>query len=177
MEADLTDENLDIVYRACGAVVIRWGLVEAMLNHIVTIVYEMAGEEHREPKHPNEFGRKLRFLRLCLKRVAELKPFAAEVAPLLTRAKLLGKTRDIIIHGSLSDYEPATGTILFVLFAKPKEGQKPKVENHRLTIDAIGAMATDAVDLGSDLARFTQRLLDEFVIVKERDNGAGTLAG
>ena len=103
------------LYTAVGELVINWGLAESAITHILAVVFQGAGGKHLETKLPGAFKRRMRFLRLCFKRIIELKTHQPEMDAIIDMAKQLVPMRNDVTHGSLANFHPENGEYTFVL--------------------------------------------------------------
>jgi hypothetical protein len=175
----IPEEILVPLYSAIGELVFSWALVEANVNYWIAIAYQDAGGKHLKGHAHLPWGMKakLRFLRLCFTCLPTLKPFASTAKPLLTRAKMIAKTRDLVVHGVASDYRTETLEIMFVSIdrdtAKTMQTSKESWVNIRKILDDSG----EAIAVGREALRLSERLLETLVPDQEAKELFRSLSG
>jgi hypothetical protein len=104
------------LYAVAGELVIQWGMVEASLNTLISLIYkdyggnELGGEKQTIPV---PFTRRIKYLKRCFKEIPALMPFAEEARTIRSQAKTLSFVRDYIAHGFLSTWNTETGVYTF----------------------------------------------------------------
>lgn len=89
-----------------GMVVLNWSFVENNLDHWTAIAYADFGGSSIEAELPRQFGRKVKFLRKCFRRIPELSTFQDECTTYIDRAEAISTTRHYLVHGVLKGFDP-----------------------------------------------------------------------
>lgn len=141
-----------------------WGTLEASLNVCVVTIFNSAGGRHHADKNeiPVALKRKLKFLRLCLKKIDILEPYREHGLAVFDATGKLAKRRNDIIHGFISDYNPATKQYTFTGLGS--EGDKPLVTGQpKYSVTDIIQIGRDSAVHAVDLTNFCQSLVRAFV--------------
>lgn len=94
------------LYHNIGAIIIRWGVLDALLATSCQILFEnLKGHpSHKEP--PRALSKRLEFMKKCFNNKPELAFAAQSVSDLCIAIEEIGKHRDYFVHGCLTDYFP-----------------------------------------------------------------------
>lgn len=160
---DPTEPEIAALYQPVGELVLNWSVWDSMIVKIVALVFQSTGGKHQEPKIPFEFKRRIKFLRRCVNRIDALKPFAPEMAAILTNAKILSKIRDSIVHGALSKFDPETGRYEFVKLDILKNENIHEGNTLLITIENMREMAERCQAGYARSAAIALRLADTFL--------------
>jgi hypothetical protein len=151
------------LYTAVGNLVVNWAIAESALNHIIAIIYQKAGGKHVTHKIPVAFKRRVKFLRLCFNRVDALKPYADEGRDILRKAAKLTFIRNAVIHGAVSNYEPATQQYTFTKLDVVDNDTIHQVNSVTTTLSDLNGAAIDSQNVTRVTNALSDRLMDAFV--------------
>lgn len=163
-DIDFPDDNMAPLAMAIGGMILSWGTVEVSLNISIAVLFNSAGGKHHADKNevPVAMGRKLKFLRLCFKKIEALVSFRNDGLALCQRAGLLADKRNDIIHGYVSEYDSKTEKFTFTTLGSDKD--VPLIKGQpKYTIHEIMEIGGACITLGSDFADFAKRLTNKFV--------------
>jgi hypothetical protein len=158
-----------------GQLVIEWAFVEQVLDMCIAVIYHHAGGKHIDPIIPRSVKRKVRFLKLCFKTIKAAAPFKDEALPLLSEAKTLAHTRHTVVHGVLSEYDDATGTVTFVML-DPRADAHYEVRR-KLDFQQMLTAGDKCRILMGQLRNLTRRLIRALVPEDEADDLPPLLLG
>lgn len=170
MSQSIPEEILPSLYSAVGMIVTNWSFVENALDHWTAIVFDDFGGSRIEPEMPRMFGRKVKFLSKCFKRIDALSPFKDDALKVIQRASELSDMRHYIVHGVLSGFD-AEDKEAFV-FRKIDVSQDKKqhvLGEMRLPGTHLAIGATELLHMASFAQKVSVRLLDAI----ETQNDAG----
>ena len=165
----IPEDILVSLYSAIGELVFSWALVEANVNYWIAIVYQRAGGKHvgKNKEIPWGMARKIKFLRQCFNHISALEPFKEEAGALLTRAKSVVKTRDIVVHGIVAEYKSKALELLFVRVDLDSTRTMQRFTESWLHINKILDDSGEAIAIGREALKFTERLLEAFFLTDE----------
>ena len=163
-EINFPDDNMGPLATAIGGVVLAWGSAEASLNICVAVIFRAAGGKHHADKNeiPVALGRKLRFLRLCFRKIAALAELENDGLVLCDRIGVLAGKRNDLIHGFVSNYDAKTEKYTFTNLGSEKD--VPLIKGQpQYTVHEIMEIGGECLALGADVVAFAKRLTDKFV--------------
>jgi hypothetical protein len=102
-----SEDLVQPLYTAAGAIVINWGFVDSGVSHTASILYENLGGNPSQAEPPRALSNRLDFLRRCFRDKPKL---AAEIelARLTREMKIeLASWRDFLAHGALTGWDAA----------------------------------------------------------------------
>lgn len=141
-------------FSCVGMIIVSWTFVENALDAWTAVAFQDHNGETIERELPQQFGRKITFLKKCFRRLPGLAPFRDEAIPFLERAKVLSNVRNYVAHGTLSHFDPADASYIFV-----KIGLADDKKQHQF--GELRILGTELVSVGneiSDMARKGQKL-------------------
>ncbi|OGP72503.1 MAG: hypothetical protein A2Y80_05480 [Deltaproteobacteria bacterium RBG_13_58_19] len=159
----LSQEEWNALSQALGTVVVKWNLVEHLLDYCVAIIYHNCGGKSIVKQDKNKVPRfmesKANYLKNCLEKLDILLPYKDEGLLLVKRSSDLSKERNDMIHMRLMGKNP-DGSFLF-----DKLDHKAMHESRMLpyTINQFHQFGTKILDLAEDLGQFCKRLQQQFV--------------
>ncbi len=151
------------LYGAVGDIVVNWAIAESALNSLVAIIYQSAGGKHVDHQIPVAFKRRVKFLRRCFNNVDALKPYADEGRDILGNAANLAYIRNAVIHGTVSNYEPATQQYTFTKLDVVDKDTIHQVNTVTTTLSDLRGAALDSQSVARAAIAFRDRLMDAFV--------------
>jgi hypothetical protein len=159
---DAQDNDFRALCIAIGFVVVNWAVIEQQIDFLVNATFRDCGGKALRNKGdiPRSLSQKTQFLKDCFKKLAPLKPFAAEGLNLVGRVSNLSTERHDLVHGAITNLEPVNGVFHF----RKVEYEK---ENHAVapfTFDppAFSKLETALGDVLTELIAFSQRMADSF---------------
>ncbi|MFP3944539.1 MAG: hypothetical protein ACLFWF_11635 [Alphaproteobacteria bacterium] len=156
------------MFTAIGALITHRAFAEHALDFWVAIIYHRSEGKKQESEIPGKFGRKVRFLNLCFRRIAALSPFADEGTAILDDLCALSDTRHYIIHGVISNYDADTGEITFTKLDLTDKNTMHKASEKKITHDQLVSDATTCAQLTERASNFSYALIEAFVPRHER---------
>jgi hypothetical protein len=156
-----TDDLAELNF-AVGSLVVLWGYTEASLNASVVTVFRFAGGHHHASEIPVAMGRKLKFVRRCLRRIPALAPFTDEGINLMAQVGILAKKRNDIIHGFVTNQDRKTQTFTFTNLGSAAEVALIRSQA-KFTPNDIVDIGRVCIPLTLELAQFADRLAQTFV--------------
>ena len=153
-----TEEEFGILRNTLGSIVLSWAQMEASLNLLGQIVFQLVGATPESKDVPFECSKKIAYLGGALTRNDDFKPFAVEGAALLCRINDLKRIRDALIHGYICAHDRAGRTVVFQR-DRAKKGQRQEVLN-RYGLDSLTNASKEAGELALGMAKFVQRFAD-----------------
>ena len=163
-DIDLTPEIMPPLSMAIGGIVLAWGSAEASLNINIVMIFQLAGGRHHaeEGQIPVAMGRKLKFIRLCLKNIAALEPFREEGLALFQKMGAMAKTRNNIVHGFLSAVDREKMVFTFTGLGSIKD--KPLITGQpQYSMQDLIKLVTDSMKLAAEVVCFMKRLSETFI--------------
>jgi hypothetical protein len=145
---------------AVGRVTLTWAFLEIGLEGWVTVGLDCHGGLELGLVRPREsFKRKMQTVRVCLKRLPGMQPYAEALTPLLDRASALSDARHSYIHGVVCDFPIASreSPIVFVGFDHRRDGE---VRETATSIKEMTALAHEIKDVALQILTLCQRALD-----------------
>jgi hypothetical protein len=149
---------------AIGGLVLAWGDVEASLTMCVALIFKDAGGRHHADKEeiPVALKRKLKFLRLCMRKIEALAPFKDDGLALLEIATPLAKFRNDVIHSFVSDADRQTMTFTFTALGSFKD--KPLITGQvQYSVKQLVEIGGQMMEFGQHLVEFVARLQNALV--------------
>lgn len=159
----VTPDSIKALYGPVGEVVLNWGLVEAAIVNLLAIVYQSAGGKHLGEKLPVAFKRRSKFLRLCSRTIAELKPFEADIVTTMDRATHLAQVRNTVIHGAISAFDRETTTYTLWMVDTNDAENIHYLKRVNVTPPALRQASVEMIRLTGDIHRLTEKLMDTFM--------------
>lgn len=161
-EIVLTPEILAPLSMAIGGIVLAWGSAEASLTMCVAMVFQLAEGHHHAEEIPIAMKRKLRFLRLCLRRISILEPFRNDGLALFERTGRLAEVRNDLVHGFLSEVDTKTMTFTFTGLGSIKD--QPVITGQpRYTMTQLLDFGLHSMNLAEEVVAFAQRLSETLI--------------
>lgn len=154
----IPEDIVEPLYTAVGQLVVNWALMEQALESWVAVIYHQAGGKLVTPKLSKRLGDKISLLRRWLVEIDQLAPFSPEGVTLLDRIEALGKTRNHIVHGAISEFEPSSLTLTFIKIDTDKCRSMQRANSLRITAAELLSAGTEAMDLASDVVDFGSTL-------------------
>jgi hypothetical protein len=105
VKESIPEEVLPALFGAIGMIVTNWSFVENSLDHWTALTFHDFGGSDIEAEMPRMFGRKVKFLSKCFKRIEKLAPYRDDAAKVLSRIVELSDLRHYIVHGVLSGFD------------------------------------------------------------------------
>jgi len=136
--------DLESLFKAIGFVVVQWGQAEQGLDLMVASIFHFYGEHPLLKARPRNLEPKVKFLRECFAKLAELQEFNVESEKLLQRFASAGTKRNDLVHGGIVKLSIEDNAFKFL-----KIDVSPK-EHHR-----IRPVVLD----GADWPRYRKELL------------------
>ncbi|MEQ8395462.1 hypothetical protein [Thalassobaculum sp.] len=170
----------DVVEALCGAVghvVVNWAFVEVAVDTCIATIYQNAGGKHIEREIPSAIGRKVKFLRRCIKQIGALSLYRTEGDQLLNRVNAVKDTRHMLVHGCVTGYERENHAFTFAKMDTINNRTRHKLNPSKFTAQQILDDGTECQTLARDLTRFSQRLFEAFPSEDELNNGPSTIGG
>ena len=161
-DLDFPDELIPPLATAIGGVVLSWGMAESGLNATLVMCFSKLGGRHHSDEIPVSLKRKLKFLRLCLRTIAALEPYRTDGLALFAITGQLAKSRNDLIHGFISDFDPKTGLFTFTNTGSEKAVALIKGQP-KYSISDIRNIGSDCMTHSVALANFAQRLVQAFL--------------
>ena len=155
-----------------GHVVVNWGLFESSLNQCTAVIYQGAREHHVEKQLPWGYTRKKRFLRHCFNNIEILKPLKEEGIAILDKSVPIGRIRDHVVHGQLSDYQPETQTIIFAVMDRDPKADINTLEFVRYTFRQLLDCGSECQNLSLESAKLAQHIAKMFMPENPADEPA-----
>jgi hypothetical protein len=163
VEINPPKEVFDALYPAVGSVVIYWSLVEQSLEHWVAIIYHHPGGNKDKKQIPFLLGAKLTFLRARFSDAPDLAGMSSEGLALLNKIEQMAKTRDILVHGAISAYQPKTQRLKFIRLGINKADRIHTLNPDYLSIPKILEAADVILGLMTTTINFSNRLVEHLV--------------
>ncbi len=163
MNRKVPQDALPPLYAAIGETVVNWSMIEAALGFWVAIIYQTAGGSRHEKVIPLLLGRKMTFLRRCFNTIAALQQFAPEGRTLLDRIENIKDTRNMLVHGVVSDYSPDNHEFLFIRVGLDKAQTMQVIKESYIPAAKILDDSGEAMAIATDSLDFTKRLLQALV--------------
>jgi len=169
----LPEDVLPPLYSAVGHLVVTWANVDRALDFWIAIIYHDVGGKEEEHEIPRAFDRKKRFLSRCFRKVAVLAPFAADAHKFMALATSISETRHFVVHGTLSDFDPANGEFTFVNLKRNKPKNMHIMQELRITGPQLLKKGVQCSVLGTQMYDFAFRLIKTFTPEDEIGEDAG----
>ena len=159
MIPNMPDDVAQTVYKTLGFFIVAWSWVDLSLNQWVTASFQNGGRDAKDDEMPRSFTRREAFLKKCFLHLPALQPFAPEGRALLSRAAEINGKRDWLAHGTLFQYDPTDHKLTFWKLDAAYKGRIPTLKTWSISLLALLAVGTDAVDLSSEMTDFTKRIM------------------
>jgi hypothetical protein len=175
----IPEEILMPLYAATGELVFSWAIVETALNYWLAVIYQRAGGKHLKKGKEIPFGltKKLRFLNHCFNQIEALEPFLKEAKSILSRAKIISRTRDMVVHGTISAYNAGKMEFLYVRVDLNKEKTLHKFTELWLPITKVLDDSGESIEIGREALDLAGRLLEAFLTEDEHQLFFSNLEG
>lgn len=148
---------------ALGYIQANWASMEQMFDMWIALIYhDLAGRTLIEKRLPLSFKNKVKFLKRSFRNIAELKQYADEAIPLLTRAKALARPRNDLTHGALSKLDPINGAwqmVILDLDSRDENVNWHVTRHFTFSPSDFEALEAKLVPLSVEVGKFGHRLL------------------
>lgn len=158
-ERSVPEEVMPSVFGCVGMIVLNWSFVENSLDAWTSISFHDHNGESVERQIPRQFGRKVSFLRKCFRRLPSLAVHADEVSAYLDRAVALANVRNYVVHGTLSDFDPADESFLFVKIDISEDKRQHEFGELKILGTDLIAAANELLVMASRGHEITARLV------------------
>ena len=149
--------DLERLFTAVGFLVIQWGHTEQNLDLIVARLFHSFGGHPLFKHRPRNLEPKVEFLRKCFEQLPELTEFRVESDLLFARFLKVGKLRNDIVHGGITDLSMKNGAFVF-----SKIDVVPKVHHNirqvLLSESDWPTLRKELLRLGKDVQTLYQRV-------------------
>lgn len=142
-----TDANdLDLIARAVGLVVLQWGQAEQSLELLVASLWQSLGGKRLAKKIPVMLTPKLNFVRSCAAEIPELNPLQPTLVALTHQFERLSALRHDLVHGAPASIPTVDGHFVFSRL-HVHDGYHYASEV-RVPVAAYPSLVRELVDLG-----------------------------
>jgi hypothetical protein len=168
MSRPIEEDELELLYYAAGALMVRWGLIEASINAITAVVFQRADGKQLEPELQLVWDRRLKFLRKAFRTLPKLSAFSSEAISLFDRLAPIVEAREIIAHCYLSEVSDDRRVYTFISLRPNTTRDMHRKKRHHVNMPALADKTKDAGDLALKLAELSERLLQTFAAQKPK---------
>jgi hypothetical protein len=152
-------EGLSDLYRAIGAIVTLWSMIEQSLDACVALIYHSPGGAALHTGLPRNTKRKAELVKDGLKKLPHLAPYRDPGLALVQRVMDTKDDRHSLVHSVLTSLQPVDGVYSYI-------GLKPTGEFHvvtpwRFDLNQFPATERKLWGLAIDLQQFWKSLLEE----------------
>jgi hypothetical protein len=155
--------DLETLFKAVGFVVVQWGQTEQYLDLMVARLFHFFDGHPLFARRPINLESKVDFLRKCFDELPELEQLHAESEPLLERFLTVGKKRNDIVHGGISDLAIKDGAFIFLkLDIVPREHHS--IRKVFLNDADWPAFRKELLGLGKDVQSLSRRVRDSLQV-------------
>jgi hypothetical protein len=148
---ELTDEELEKIYKYVGRFAVTWAGIETALDGCNAMFYWSGAREHVTAEVPRSLEKKLKFFAKALQ-MEKFKLFADQGEQLARRIHILKRDRHDAIHGSLSEFNEATQAFAHAIVEYQKDGYA--IRERDVTLDQIADWCKEAEALMLDMTKF-----------------------
>jgi hypothetical protein len=157
----IPEEILPALYSSIGMIVTNWSFVENALDHWTAIVFHDFGGSKIEAEMPRMFGRKVKFLSKCFRRIEALSPFKDDAMKVIRRACELSDMRHFVVHGVLSGFDAEDSeTFVFRKIDVSEDKKQHLLGEMRLPGEHLVMGGTELINMASFAQKVSARLLD-----------------
>jgi hypothetical protein len=142
-------------------IVTNWSFVENALDHWTAIVFHDFNGASIEKEMPRMFGRKVKFLSKCFRRIEALSPFKEDAMKVIRRCCELSDMRHFVVHGVLSGFDADDNeTFVFRKIDVSEDKKEHVLGEMRLPGDHLVIAGTELIQMAAFAQKVSARLLD-----------------
>lgn len=153
-DRSVPEEIIPTTFSCVGMIIVNWTFVENALDAWTAIAFHEHNASSIERQLPKMFGRKVKFLKKCFRRLPGLAPFSDEAIAFIERANELSEIRHYVAHGTLSHFDTTDESFIFAKIGLSDDKQQHEFGELRI-------LGTDLLTAGTkltDMARQGQKL-------------------
>lgn len=160
----MPDPVLNRVALSIGHLALGFGFFETMLNTSVRIIFQHVGKPKGIKVIPRDLSSRLDFMRDAVRQFPILDVFRAEIEACISIAGSLKDTRNHVLHGSMMDYDNATGLLTFIrLDVEKKQRQSHVPVPFRIKVLTLSQKGDETVALSARMLPVVESLNKTFV--------------
>lgn len=162
IEIDVPKEVITNLYAPIGSVVLHWSLLEQSIEHWVNLIYNLpSGSDVKrwKKKMPFLLTAKIKFLENRFSEMNVLRSVSAKAFKLLGEIDEISETRDILVHGALSKYQPSSDQFVFSRLSLVEGYSGHVISRSVLTIQEILGAGAKMANLSGQTMQLTEKLL------------------
>jgi hypothetical protein len=156
-------EDLDLIARGVGLVVLQWGQAEQSLELLVASLWQSFSGHRFAKRIPVLLVPKVSFVRACIAGTSALKPLESRVLSLLAEFERLSALRHDLIHGAPASIAAVDGHFVFVRlnvqdgFHHTREVRIP-IEQYPKLVDSLVALGSEAHQVAHEVFEVSKKL-------------------
>jgi hypothetical protein len=155
--------DLDLIARAVGLVVLQWSQAEQSLELLVASLWQSFSGHHFAKRIPVLLEPKIVFVRLCVAGTPALKSFERRVTSLLAEFERLSELRHDLVHGAPASIPTIDGHFVFLRlevqdgFHHTREVRVP-VEAYPELVGSLVALGREAHQVAHEVFEMSKKL-------------------
>jgi hypothetical protein len=145
-------------YRVVGAIVIRYGFIDAHVASLCGMLFTDLGGHPSQKRPPRPMGTRLDYLGKCFRNKPQLSHVRQSAETCLTDVKTAETFRQYIVHGCLMEFFPQTTAFQFMKLDQKPDDSGYEPNSIVLTIEQLLQLAQTCANAIRGLERISHEL-------------------
>lgn len=149
-------------FAAIGRFTLAWAHLEFALDAAISIIHQRLSGHTIERDVPIHIGRKVKYLKLCLRKLEPLSPFRDLTLPILQEIAAAVEFRKNLVHGAINSHPSGATEINLIRLLHSSDGHHTS-KKITVTISMVRDATNQAMQLANQAFDFTSALMKAFL--------------